>query len=62
MAQICQTRPHEGRAGRDQLRRSSLPAPTLSEFRTQLIAPRFRLSLSMAREVCRCAFGEVCND
>jgi hypothetical protein len=62
MAHISQTRPHEGRAGRDQLGWSSRSAPTLSEFRAQLIAPRFRLSARMAREVARHAFGEPSND
>ena len=62
MPQISQTRPLKGRAGRDQLGRSSRSALTLSEFRAQLISARFHLCASMASEVSRHALGEVTND
>ena len=50
------------RASRDCFGRPSLVSSTTFDWRPQLIASRYCLSLSMARQVSRLHFGEDAND
>ena len=50
------------RASRDCFRRPSHLFHTALDWRAQLIASRYCLSLSIARQVSRLHFGEAAND
>ena len=62
MHHINQTRPLGGRVGCENFGRQSHSAPTPIDWRSQLIASRYRLSLATARQVSRLHFGEAQND
>ena len=49
-------------ASRDQLVGWLHPFPTASERQAQMLACRFCLSPSMARDLARLCFGERCHD
>lgn len=62
MPQICQTPPLEGGAGRDLLGGWSHPLNIVSDWRAQLVASRYSLSPSMARQISLLLFGEGSHD
>lgn len=49
-------------ASRNQLGRWLQPSLTASDRQTQLLARRFCLSRSLARDMAKLCFGEVAND
>jgi len=62
MTHKCQTRPVGGRVRCDFLGRPSHRTLTPFEWRAQLIASRYQLAPSIAREVSSLHFGETIND